>query len=100
MADWRHGWIPLTPKAVRQKNHGRGRSAAKPKAPAPETGRTDELRELANTPAGRREIMRRQRAAEDSQAVIARGAAAAAGFRGGSKKKPYRKTALTRKRGR
>lgn len=23
MADWKHGWIPLTPKAFRQKNHGR-----------------------------------------------------------------------------
>lgn len=23
MADWKHGWIPITPKAIRQKNHGR-----------------------------------------------------------------------------
>lgn len=111
MADWRHGWVPLTPSAMASKQHrGKGggrKGSAKPKTPAKPAEKNSPAKSkkasLAGVPlnqldlttsAGRAEVRRRQRQIEDERSIIPRGAAAAAGFRGG---KPHRKSALKRK---
>ncbi|KAB2384749.1 hypothetical protein [Actinomadura montaniterrae] len=110
MAEWKHGWIPLTPGAMASKQHrgkGGGKGSAKPKVSAKpaakKTGGKSKKSSLAAVPlheldlstsAGRAEVMRRQRLLEDKRSVIPRAQAGAAGFRGG---KPHRKSALKRK---
>lgn len=105
MADWRHGWVPLTPSAMASKQHrGKGGGRKTPAKPAAKkTPAKSKKSSLAGVPlnqldlstsAGRAEVMRRQRESENAKAIIPRGQAAAAGFRGG---KPHRKSALKRK---
>lgn len=82
---WKHGYIPLTPAAVRSKNHGR-----KP-GPGSKLGK---LKLDASTPAGRSAIRKQIREREDRIAAPAMAAAKKAGFTGPPKRgKPKPKTA-------